>query len=112
MSARRVRVPSLLGDPGVARACSPSRRFLFAVPPLDGHVTAVAAVAAELARRGHKVAWTGHRASSNPGCAPARASSAPSATRTRRACATPGSGPTAPPTPASGRSSSSPWATR
>lgn len=66
MSARRVRVPSLLGDPGVARACSPSRRFLFAVPPLDGHVAAVAAVAAELARRGHKVAWTGHRASLEP----------------------------------------------
>lgn len=66
MSARRVRVPSLLGDPGVARACTPSRRFLFAVPPLAGHVAAVAAVAAELARRGHKVAWTGHRASLEP----------------------------------------------
>ncbi|GGT67062.1 glycosyltransferase [Actinomadura citrea] len=66
MSARRVRVPSLLGDPGVARACTPSRRFLFAVPPLAGHVAAVAAVAAELARRDHKVAWTGHRASLEP----------------------------------------------
>jgi MGT family glycosyltransferase len=66
VSARRVRVPSLLGDPGVARACTPSRRFLFAVPPLAGHVAAVAAVAAELARRDHKVAWTGHRASLEP----------------------------------------------
>ncbi|MGI5208177.1 glycosyltransferase [Spirillospora sp. CA-108201] len=66
MSARRVRVPSLLGDPGVARACAPSRRFLFAVPPLAGHVAAVAAVAAELVRRGHKVAWTGHRATLEP----------------------------------------------
>ncbi|NDU77260.1 hypothetical protein GWI34_32245 [Actinomadura sp. DSM 109109] len=51
----------MLGDPGVARASAPPRRFLFAVPPLAAHVTAPAAVAAELARRGHKVAWTGHR---------------------------------------------------
>jgi MGT family glycosyltransferase len=70
VSARRVRVPSLLGDPGVARARTPSRRFLFAVPPLDrggaGQVAPAAAVAAELARRGHKIAWTGHRASLEP----------------------------------------------
>ncbi|WP_141583424.1 glycosyltransferase [Actinomadura sp. WMMA1423] len=70
MNARRVRVPSLLGDPGVARACAPSRRFLFAVPPPGpggaGRVTEAAAVAAELARRGHKIAWTGHRASLEP----------------------------------------------
>ncbi|SFN45402.1 glycosyltransferase, MGT family [Actinomadura madurae] len=66
MSARRVRVPSLLGDPGIGRARAPERRFLFAVPPLAGHVAPVAAVAAELARRGHKVAWTGHRPSLEP----------------------------------------------
>ncbi|MFB4308750.1 glycosyltransferase [Actinomadura sp. GTD37] len=62
-TARRVQVPSLLGDPGIQRARTPERRFLFAVPPLAGHVAPVAAVAAELARRGHKVAWTGHRPS-------------------------------------------------
>ncbi|MGP4023612.1 glycosyltransferase [Actinomadura sp. 3N407] len=63
---------------------SPERRFLFAVPPLTGPVSSntaatpdaavtsgatvapTAAVAAELARRGHKVAWTGHRASLEP----------------------------------------------
>ncbi|URM94871.1 hypothetical protein LUW76_11345 [Actinomadura madurae] len=66
MSARRVRVPSLLGDPGIGRARAPERRFLFAVPPLAGHVAPVGAVAAELARRGHKVAWTGHRPSLEP----------------------------------------------
>ncbi|MEU8121294.1 nucleotide disphospho-sugar-binding domain-containing protein [Spirillospora sp. NPDC049024] len=70
MSARRVRVPSLLGDPGVARARTPSRRFLFAVPPPArggaGRVAPAAAAAAELARRGHKIAWTGHRPSLEP----------------------------------------------
>ncbi|MEO3827135.1 nucleotide disphospho-sugar-binding domain-containing protein [Actinomadura sp. B10D3] len=66
MSARRVRVPSLLGDPGIRRAGAPERRFLFAVPPLAGNVAPVAAVAAELARRGHKIAWTGHRPSLEP----------------------------------------------
>ncbi len=60
-SARRVQVPSILGDPGIQRVRTPERRFLFAVPPLTGHVAPTAAVAAELARRGHKVAWTGHR---------------------------------------------------
>ncbi|MFG2244196.1 nucleotide disphospho-sugar-binding domain-containing protein [Spirillospora sp. NPDC048823] len=94
MSARRMQVPSLLGDPGIRRVRTPERRFLFAVPPLSGPVppntagpagtgaaagagagtgvtstaavAPAAAVAAELARRGHKVAWTGHRASLEP----------------------------------------------
>ena len=66
MKARRVQVPSLLGDPGIRRVKTPERRFLFAAPPLDGPVTAGVAVAAELARRGHKVAWTGHRPSLEP----------------------------------------------
>ncbi|TDC79625.1 nucleotide disphospho-sugar-binding domain-containing protein [Actinomadura sp. 7K507] len=62
MNARRVQVPSLLGDPGIRRVRTPERRFLFA-PPVDGPITSSVAVAAELARRGHKVAWTGHRPS-------------------------------------------------
>jgi MGT family glycosyltransferase len=35
-------------------------RFLFVVPPLAGHVNPTVAVGAELAARGHKVAWAGH----------------------------------------------------
>ncbi|EOD63162.1 glycosyl transferase, partial [Amycolatopsis vancoresmycina DSM 44592] len=35
-------------------------RFLFVVPPLTGHVNPAAGVAAELAARGHEVAWAGH----------------------------------------------------
>ncbi|TDC49299.1 glycosyltransferase [Actinomadura sp. KC345] len=53
----------MLADPGIRRVKTPERRFLFAAPPADGPVAAGAAVAAELARRGHKVAWTGHRPS-------------------------------------------------
>ncbi|MFD7031609.1 glycosyltransferase [Streptomyces sp. NPDC059917] len=34
-------------------------RVLFVVPPLAGHVNPTAAVGAELAGRGHEVAWTG-----------------------------------------------------
>ncbi len=34
-------------------------RFLFAVPPLHGHVNPTVAVGAELAARGHRVAWVG-----------------------------------------------------
>ncbi|QXC59425.1 hypothetical protein KSP35_13555 [Aquihabitans sp. G128] len=34
-------------------------RFLFVVPPFTGHVNPTIAVAAELVRRGHDVAWTG-----------------------------------------------------
>ncbi len=34
-------------------------RFLFVVPPLNGHVSPTLAVAAELVARGHQVAWTG-----------------------------------------------------
>ncbi|TMR30816.1 glycosyltransferase [Actinomadura geliboluensis] len=60
-SARRVQVPSILGDPGIQRARTPERRFLFAMPPLAGYIAPAAAVAAELGRRGHKVAWAGHR---------------------------------------------------
>lgn len=62
-SARRVQVPSILGDPGIQRVRTPERRFLLAAPPLTGHIAPMAAVAAELARRGHKIAWVGHRAS-------------------------------------------------
>jgi UDP:flavonoid glycosyltransferase YjiC (YdhE family) len=36
-------------------------RFLFVVPPLTGHVNPTVAVGAELAGRGHQVAWAGHR---------------------------------------------------
>ncbi|WP_410566372.1 glycosyltransferase [Amycolatopsis sp. cmx-4-61] len=35
-------------------------RFLFVVPPLVGHVNPAVGVAAELAARGHEVAWAGH----------------------------------------------------
>ncbi|XRQ13383.1 glycosyltransferase [Actinomadura welshii] len=70
MNARRVKVPSLLADPAVRRGGTRERRFLFAVPPLGdgalGGITPNIQVAAELARRGHKVAWTGHRASLEP----------------------------------------------
>ncbi|MGV9884896.1 glycosyltransferase [Streptomyces sp. NPDC003006] len=37
-------------------------RFLFVVPPLAGHVNPASAVAAELAGRGHQVAWAGQPA--------------------------------------------------
>ncbi|WP_395106121.1 glycosyltransferase [Actinomadura sp. SCN-SB] len=67
--SRRVRVPSLLGEDGTLKRPTPPRRegddrrrFLFTVPPLPGHVAPTVAVGAELARRGHKVAWAGHRA--------------------------------------------------
>ena len=35
-------------------------RVLFVVPPLTGHINPTAAVGAELASRGHDVAWAGH----------------------------------------------------
>jgi MGT family glycosyltransferase len=35
------------------------RRYLFVVPPLTGHVNPTIAVAEELLRRGHRVAWAG-----------------------------------------------------
>jgi MGT family glycosyltransferase len=35
-------------------------RFLIVVPPLPGHVNPTVAVARELQRRGHAVAWAGH----------------------------------------------------
>ncbi|GLZ13212.1 glycosyl transferase [Actinomadura sp. NBRC 104425] len=41
-------------------------RFLFAVPPLPGHITPTVAVAAELTRRGHRVAWVGPRTAVEP----------------------------------------------
>lgn len=37
--------------------------FLFVVPPLVGHINPTVGVAAELAARGHRVAW----ASADPG---------------------------------------------
>ena len=36
-------------------------RFLFVVPPLTGHVNPTVSVGRELERRGHDVAWVGHR---------------------------------------------------
>jgi MGT family glycosyltransferase len=41
-------------------------RFLFVVPPLTGHVNPTVAVAAQLAERGHDVAWAGHPATVEP----------------------------------------------
>jgi MGT family glycosyltransferase len=41
-------------------------RFLFVVPPLTGHVNPTATVGAELAARGHEVAWAGHERSLKP----------------------------------------------
>ncbi|MGY0064499.1 glycosyltransferase [Streptomyces sp. LZ34] len=35
------------------------RRFLFVVPPLTGHINPTLGVGAELAARGHRVAWAG-----------------------------------------------------
>jgi MGT family glycosyltransferase len=35
-------------------------RYLFVVPPLTGHINPTTAVGAELAARGHTVAWAGH----------------------------------------------------
>ncbi|MCP2335777.1 glycosyltransferase [Actinomadura rupiterrae] len=60
---RRVAVPPLLGDavPPGRTAESERCRFLFAVPPLTGHVNPTVAVAAELSARGHRVAWVGQR---------------------------------------------------
>ncbi|MEU6038249.1 glycosyltransferase [Actinomadura sp. NPDC047616] len=72
MRARRVRVPSLgavtAPTPGMpsTRNSAKTSRFLFAVPPLAGHITPTVAVAAELTRRGHKVAWVGPRAAVEP----------------------------------------------
>ncbi|NGN69734.1 glycosyltransferase family 1 protein [Streptomyces sp. A7024] len=37
-------------------------RFLFVVPPLAGHIHPAAAVAAELAERGHEISWAGQPA--------------------------------------------------
>ncbi|WP_084339011.1 glycosyltransferase [Actinomadura oligospora] len=66
--ARRVAVPSLLGDavPPGRTAERDRRRFLFAVPPLTGHVNPTVAVAAELTARGHRVAWVGRRSFLEP----------------------------------------------
>src|SRR5262245_57172790 len=35
-------------------------RFLFVVPPLEGHVNPTVSVGRQLVARGHSVAWTGH----------------------------------------------------
>jgi MGT family glycosyltransferase len=37
-------------------------RFLFVVPPLEGHINPTICVAGELRERGHDVAWVGHTA--------------------------------------------------
>jgi MGT family glycosyltransferase len=42
------------------------KRFLFVVPPLAGHVNPTVAVGAELAGRGHDVAWAGYPAAVRP----------------------------------------------
>ncbi|GAA2585243.1 glycosyltransferase [Actinomadura fulvescens] len=70
-ASRRVQVPPLLGKEAVGgdegkRAEQAPRRFLFAVPPLAGHINPTVAVADELVRRGHRVAWTGHPGSLQP----------------------------------------------
>lgn len=41
-------------------------RYLFVVPPLTGHINPAAAVAGELAARGHEVAWAGHEPALRP----------------------------------------------
>lgn len=41
-------------------------RFLFVVPPLAGHINPTAAVGAELAARGHDVAWAGYPGALQP----------------------------------------------
>lgn len=70
MSGRRVEVPSLLAPAPATRPArtgpAARRRFLFAVPPLTGHVNPTVGVAAELVRRGHKVAWVGQRSFLEP----------------------------------------------
>lgn len=38
-----------------------SRRYLFVVPPLAGHINPAVSVAESLRARGHEVAWVGHR---------------------------------------------------
>jgi MGT family glycosyltransferase len=44
----------------------PMSRILFVVPPLTGHINPTVAVGAELAARGHEVAWVGHQAALQP----------------------------------------------
>jgi MGT family glycosyltransferase len=41
-------------------------RILFVVPPLTGHVNPTVSVGAELAARGHHVAWAGHQGTLRP----------------------------------------------
>jgi MGT family glycosyltransferase len=41
-------------------------RFLFVVPPLAGHINPTVAVGAELASRGHEIAWAGHASMLTP----------------------------------------------
>src|ERR1700689_5537380 len=53
------------GAPGVTGGSSPRGqhlRILFVVPPMTGHINPTVAVGAELAARGHEVAWAGHLA--------------------------------------------------
>jgi MGT family glycosyltransferase len=59
-------MPSL-AEMGVVPLQGPgTRRFLFVVPPLAGHAAPLVALAAELAGRGHQVAWAGHPAGAAP----------------------------------------------
>jgi MGT family glycosyltransferase len=60
-------------------------RFLFVVPPLTGHINPTVAVGAELAARGHDVAWTGEQATLLP-LLPAGARVFPVVAESRQAC--------------------------
>jgi hypothetical protein len=58
--ARRAAMPSLAEMGVTPFQDTNARRFLFVVPPLTGHVNPTVALGAELALRGHQVAWSGH----------------------------------------------------
>ncbi len=52
--------PSAIRPPAPSGGDGVSRRFLFVVPPMTGHVNPTIGVAARLVERGHSVAWAGH----------------------------------------------------
>ncbi|MCW2914367.1 MAG: glycosyl transferase [Actinomycetia bacterium] len=58
--ARRAAMPSLAEMGVTPFQDTHARRFLFVVPPLNGHVNPTVALGAELTLRGHQVAWAGH----------------------------------------------------
>jgi hypothetical protein len=62
-------------------------RYLFTLPPLTGHINPTAAVGAELARRGHHVAWAGRPGTLEPLLPPSAPTSTPSSmTPSRPGC--------------------------